>query len=376
MLERKELLQKNLPLLLSYLKASTNSNLTNKIYTVPNKDVTVQIKGKSYTINKRSQNIGMAQFSFFIMEDKNGKNYMPTNYYIRVENNVFKNSLSIIATKIENLKKSDLLVFGDELFFYVSKKNKFGYHDWMNDEKYYKIIAVSGPYGAYVCYEYDIYKLLSDKKIVGLSFRPEINDVVSYTGPVFGDDELVERNEYNFSPYTKELSQLSKLYMQNDPRKAAVIYYCYFGSRYTNRYSTVPEIAAELCSWIGNKNEILVRQQLYRAKRLTNEKGTANYVEFQLDEYKANQLRNNINFDSSIITDDNKIIIFLSHKKDFDVIENAKVKKTENMKEYQKEYGNKYRKVKKWIKENPNNINFPKKWDDECLEIAKNILGD
>ena len=376
MLQRKELLEKNLPILLSYLKASISKEVSNKIYTVPNKDVQVNIKGKSFTIKKRSPNIGLSQFSFFVMEDKNGINYTPKQYNIRVENNVFSNKLSIIATKIEDLRKSDLLVFGDESFFYVSKANKFGYHEWLDDDNYYRLIVASGPHGKYTCYEYDIYKLLSDKKITGISYRSECNDVISYTGPIFNDAEntLVERKEYKFDVYAKELAQLSKLFIQNDPRKAAVIYYCYFGSRYTNRYGTIPEIAAELCSWCCKSKETLVRQQLYRAKRLTNNTGKANYVEFQLDDKKAEQLRNNINFDSSCITEDNKIIIFLSNEKNFDVIENAKIKKTENMKEYQKEYGNHYRKVKKWIKENPGNMNFPKKWTEDDIEIAKTIV--
>lgn len=383
MLNRKELLQKNLSVLLSYLGASNKPNFTNHIYTVPNRDVTVKKNNKVYTISKRSENNGLAQFSLFMSLANDGVTYSePSRLYIRVENNVSNNTLSIISTKVEKLRKSGILAFGDENSFYVSIASSFG-HAWLTDKKYCKVKAVEGPFGKYACYEYDIYKLLADKRIVGISNIPGTNTAVSYTGAILSNGESSERETFEYSHYEKEQCELSKLYMQNDPRAAAVIYYCYFGTRYTNLHNTIPGIAAEVCAWAGIEDETLVRHRLYRAKRLTNNTGVAHYVEFQLTEERADELRNSIQFDSELITDDNKLVIFLSNEKDFDVIENKKVKKTEDIKayqkeyqkEYQKDYGNKYRKVKKWIKRNPGKTSFPKKWSEENIALANKLLS-
>lgn len=371
----KPIFEKNLPLLLAYLKAIPT--LKNKIYTISNKEQSVIINKKLITLPKRSANNGLAQFSILAMIGENDQHYTPVALNTRFESNVFNNKLSIVCTKIENIKKSDLLTFGDDRSFYVSEANEYGEHEWLTDKKYYELSAIEGEYGKYVCYEYDIMKLISDKKIKCLEYCKIDNKVIAFTGPYLTDNKETEREYFEYDDYINTVNQLKKLFVQNDPRQAAVIYYGYLGSRYTNLHNTIPGLAAEL-SKITGQNEVIIRRKLYRHKRQTVETGFASPACFQLTKEQVDHLVNSLIIESDSITPDYKLYIFLSHQKDYDIIKGKKTLKTENMKEYQKnyqkDYQKDYQKVYKWVKRNPGRNDFPKKWSEKQIEIANKMV--
>ena len=371
----KPIFEKNLPLLLAYLKAIPT--LKNKIYTISNKEQSVIINKKLITLPKRSANNGLAQFSILAMIGENDQHYTPVALNTRFESNVFNNKLSIVCTKIENIKKSDLLTFGDDRSFYVSEANEYGEHEWLTDKKYYELSAIEGEYGKYVCYEYDIMKLISDKKIKCLEYCKIDNKVIAFTGPYLTDNKETKREYFEYDDYIDTVNQLKKLFVQNDPRQAAVIYYGYLGSRYTNLHNTIPGLAAEL-SKITGQNEVIIRRKLYRHKRQTVETGFASPACFQLTKEQVDHLVNSLIIESDSITPDYKLYIFLSHQKDYDIIKGKKTLKTENMKEYQKnyqkDYQKDYQKVYKWVKRNPGRNDFPKKWSEKQIEIANKMV--
>ena len=43
--------------------------------------------------------------------------------------------------------------------------------------------------------------------------------------------------------------------------------------------------------------------------------------------------------------------------------------------EYQAKYQPEYQKVNMWIKRNPGKTNFPKKWSEENIALAKRLLS-
>ena len=378
MLEKKELLQKNLSLLLSYLEViPSDQNHTNKIYSIANKNIEYEHKkcGK-VKVSKRNQENGYSQIKLKVGVKCQSSKYKIETYNIRIENNVWLDkvrdtcSLSLNTTKVEALQNCNILCFGDENdHFYISLND----HKWLMDSKYTTQKKVTSCYGSFCVNEYDIYKLLADKKIIGLAKRPETNDVVSYTGLAYDNTQIIQ--SYTYDNYEKELKSLEGLYLQADPRFAAVIYYCYLGQRFTSKYSTIPELAAKIATLTG-ENQKSIAGQLYRSKRETAKDNRAHYTTFDIKEDKLEYIQNDIDLCDAL--QDGKLAICISLEKDFDVFENAKVKKTENMKEYQKEYQEKnadmlkmHKRVSTYLKRN--NGEFNPKWNEDEKEYAKSI---
>ena len=98
-------------------------------------------------------------------------------------------------------------------------------------------------------------------------------------------------------------------------RKADIIYFCYFGDC-IYRQATITELTAELCSFVGYKYKAMIRQRLKDTKKLVEANaGLEQYAEFQLTKERANKLRYCLDLeDDELITEDNKIIIFISNK--------------------------------------------------------------
>ena len=379
MLDKKELLQKNLPLLLSYLEViPSNKDLTNKIYTISNKDIEYDTKnyGK-VVVSKRSPDNGYSQITLKVGVKSQSSKYKIETYNLRIENNVWldkvndKSTLSINTTKVEVLQNCNILCFGDDYdHFYISLND----HHWLMNPTYVKQKKVTSCYGSFCINEYDIHKLLADKKIIGLAKRPETNDIVSYTGLAYNNTQTIQSYAYN--DYVKELKALEDLYIQSDPRFAAVIYYCYLGQRFTSKYSTIPELAAKIATLIGG-NQKSIAGQLYRSKRETTKDSRAHYTTFDVREDKLTYIKNDIDLCDAI--QDNKLAICISLEKDFDVFENAIIRKTENMKEYQKEYQKNnadilkmHKRVATYLKRN--NGKYNPKWNKEEIEYADSIL--
>lgn len=160
------------------------------------------------------------------------------------------------------------------------------------------------------------------------------------------------------------------------------VYFCYYGCRYTNRMGVVKNIANELIDlYMPYANINNVMQVLYRSVRETTKKNVAIPAVFKLSEEDVTRIRNNINVDSSIIFDNNKLVVFFSKDPNFDVIKNKKILATENMKEYNKEYqkteagrNNALKaKLRNWLKRHNNEFN--PKWTNNEIELAKTLLA-
>lgn len=370
--DKKTLFEQKYDTLMSFLGAHpSDKNFTNKIYAIANKD----IKIKKTTILGRSEKIGFSQFYIIYHKNINEKNYDVDSKYIRVETNFFQNKLSIFANKTVGLLYSDILIFGDEEFTYISE----GPHKWLSDDKYYRIVETNMIFGKTVLYEYDVLKLLQDEKIK-LIQKDNIDQCTKVMTGSLVKPNITKINNL-FVKSTKEYCMIENLLVQNDPRVGKPVYFCYYGSRYTNRIGTVKKIALELVdSFMPSANLKNVMQTLYRACRETDNKKVAIPAVFKLTNEEVNNIKNNFMIDNSILYED-KIVVFFSKNPYFDVIENKKILKTENTKEYQKEYqkteggqNNKLRaKIRNWLKRHNNEFNPV--WTDEEKNIAQTILA-
>ena len=84
---------------------------------------------------------------------------------------------------------------------------------------------------------------------------------------------------------------------------------------------------------------------------------------------------NNFTIDPDLIDNNGNIIVYVSDDDNFDVTENKVENITDNMAEYQAKYQPEYQKVRMWIKRNPGKTNFPKKWSEENIALAKRLLS-
>lgn len=369
---KKEILEQNLSLLLSYLQAENGSKY-NHIYATPNK------LSKNTVIPTRTPNIGLAQF--FIQYNKHNGNghYMANRCTVRVENNYFGHKLTIFSEKVKNLEKSDYLIFGDNFEFFISEKASFGCQSWISDPAYYQKKMVDFPFGIISVYEYNVYKLLKDRKIKSIALDPASNKVVSFTGS-FIDENNCDREYFDYFDFINERNDLKKLVIQNDPRTPQSVYYCPFGYRYTNRIDTVINLSRAI-SKLTKLSEKNIYQKLQYVKRQTTKKDVAIPAVFELDPKVEQRLLSDINFDCSCIIN-HKYVIFLSQIKDYDVIDHKRLCKTENMADYQKDYQKDYKKehserlkmysrVKMYLKRHNNEFN--PKWNDEEILCASEI---
>ena len=369
-----EFFQSNFSLLLSYLEATTSSNLSNKIYTIAKKPVKISYTKKDQKITKtldgRSISNGNSQYHLISLKGSSDS-YTVEEYNIRVEYNVKDDTFSITKHP-ENYVNANILFFGNERGCFISFDNR-----WMEDTTYCNIKTANSIYGGhYCCWEYNILKLLADKKIVKLSYDSITNSVVSFSGNIYEDDtHVILYKPYNF--YSKEEKNLSNLYVLNDNKLASFIYFGTLSDRYTSHLSTIPELAANISTFTG-LDEKNVKLHLYRAKKSTIETGYAIPAKFNLSKKVISKILESPQFDESDFSDDGKFIVFISCEKDFDIYGNIKVKKTENMKDYQKEYQEKnantlkmHKRVSTYLKRN--NGKFNPKWNEEEIEYAKSI---
>jgi hypothetical protein len=374
-MDRSTFFQTNFSLLASYLEATTSQNLSNKVYTITKKPIDISYTKKGEKIHKkldgRSRENGNSQYHLILLKGSS-KQYSVNEYNIRVETNVRNDTFSITKHP-ENYVRTNLLFFGNEQECYLSMNNS-----WLIDTKYLNIKLVNSEYdeGFYNCWEYNISRLLADKRIIKLSYDSISNAVVSFTGNLYDDDthEIVYKP---YNKYTREEEALSKIFVQNDNKLAAFVYFGKLSDRYTSHLTTIPELAANISHFTG-LDEKKVRLHLYRAKKSTIETGYAIPAKFNLDEKIIDKILELPNFDEADFSEDGKFIVFISCKKDFDIYGNIKVKKTENMKNYQKEYQENNRDILKMHKRvspylKRNNGKFNPKWNEEEIEYAKSI---
>ena len=329
-----EFFQSNFSLLLSYLEATTSSNLSNKIYTIAKKPVTISYTKKNQKITKtldgRSIANGNSQYHLISLKGPS-ENYSVEEYNIRVELNL-RNDVFSITHHPENYINANILFFGNEKECFISFDNH-----WMEDTTYCNIKTIDSKYGGhFCCWEYNVLKLLADKKIIKLSYDAITNSVVSFSGSLYNEDTHTILYK-PYITYSKEEKDLSNLFVLNDNKLASFIYFGKLSDRYTSHLSTIPELAANISNFTG-LDEKNVKLHLYRAKKSTIETGYAIPAKFNLSKETISKILEQPHFDESDFSDDGKLIVFISCEKDFDIYGNIKIKKTENMKDYQKYY--------------------------------------
>lgn len=375
----KDFFKQNYDLMMSFLNAQpSNQNFSNQIYTKCNKDITLTPKNgkRPYVLSMRSQNNGMSQFNVYYSVARNDGKYNVESKNIRVETNFFRDRLTVFANRNSALVKSDILIFGDEVTTYLSE----GPHTWLEDEKYYKVIEANFPFGKKVVYEYKVNELIKDGKIIQLLRHPDKSKMTVYKGDVNGEPDIDYKK---LNTYTvQEYSKINRLFIQCDKKQAYPVFFTYYGCRYTNVKNTIPNIANYIAQLIAQDVNVTapkcILNKLYRCLRETERRGVAVPAVFNIPENVAESLRNNINFDADVLCD-NKFIVFLSKIENFDVVENKKPLKTENIVQYRKDNAEKYKgkynlkkKVQMYLKRHNNEFN--PKWNEEEKMIAEEIL--
>lgn len=384
------LVQKTLELALdsifSYFNAIPNSRF-NHVYATP-----VGQSSKQTTIPRRTDNIGYAQFRLQFAAGQ-PKSFTVRRFNVRVERKYSNGNLFINAGRSWFLKSCDLLVFGDSDITFVSVVD----NSWLRDSKYYTEM----PYGGTLVHEYNVWKLLADRKIYALCHPNMKSDkeCVAFQGDLTNaDDARNFRRSFTLKPFSKEKAALAGLRVQYDPRTPSLVYFCPEGYQYTDRPSTAGQLAKDIAHHLGIDEKSTYQKILY-AKRQTKKTGKAIPARvavgknFDTQKIEALQDSNPILYKTLVSTGD--YILYVSDSPNFDVFASTKVKKTENLTEYHKLYkkthgfddywkkyvsehdiiakNRLYNRVKVYLKRHSNNYN--PKWNNDELKVADKILG-
>lgn len=327
----------------SYLNADPKKVNFNHIVTVP--------------VSNRNENNGFPNFRF----DVNEVCGLLTHYNVRVETNTFQDDFIIETSKVAKISKSEILIFEANDSIYISELDNWGNRNWLTDKRFFYQKRIEWPTGCKTYNYYNFRNLLANGQITQI-LHDKIDDKIVVVSNL---DFLLDGQKntrvckpyYDYNISTAHITQV-----QYDGKQPKTMFWCTGNERYTKNVGSSTKIAEYLMNL-----SILDAKSIYQRVTRVYNKMMKEGKAFSTKIPANPKIIGNLNYDQSMIDEDNNITIYVSNDPNFDVIENAKVKKSED-------YGNKYRKVKKWIKENPNNLNFPKKWDDECLEIAKKIM--
>ena len=153
-------------------------------------------------------------------------------------------------------------------------------------------------------------------------------------------------------------------------KTSGIVFWCFGKERYTDKIASTTKLAAYLSQYT-DKEANSIYQQILRTYKKTAETGKAYSFKIRAKE----NLLNNFTIDPDLIDNDNNIIVYVSGDDNFDVTENKVENITDNMAEYQAKYQPEYQKVNMWIRRNPGKTNFPKKWSEENIALAKRLLS-
>ena len=153
-------------------------------------------------------------------------------------------------------------------------------------------------------------------------------------------------------------------------RKSGCVFWCFGKERYTDKIASTTKLAAYLSQYT-DKDASAIYRQILKAYKKTVETGKAHSFKIRAKE----SLLNNFTIDPDLIDNDNNIVVYISGEDNFDVIKNKVENITDNMAEYQAKYQPEYQKVNMWIRRNPGKTNFPKKWSEENIALAKRLLS-
>lgn len=348
----------------------------NLIYTFFNADPKKSSYNHIITIPtaQRSEDNGFANFRFDMCN-------MPgkiLQFNTRVETCVFQENLIIETSKVQNLLKSDLLIFPSPNGVYMSRQDQSGKHSWLTNEAYFNQCMKDWGNGVVKMYNYyDFVNLLTHGQVYELVYREDDNKLVIHDNNNYMIPDTSEFRRYimtkSYNDYHIDTSHITQV--QYDGRQARTLFWCTGDEQFTSRSGSSTKISLylETLSTLDYKS---IYQRLNRAYNNTIKTGKAHCAKIP---FNGNGILNAAMLDK----DGKNIIIYTSDRANFDVIENAvKENATADMKAYQTtyqaayrgEHTNKLSKVTQWLKRNPNSTDYPKKWDAECLEIAKQYL--
>ena len=335
----------NLDAIYSYLMADPSKTQFNHITTIP--------------VSQRNDSNGWANFRL----DFNECIGMMQSLNVRVETGTFQNDFYIQTSKVNHLLKSDLLLFPGktESSFYMSFLDNFGNRNWLTDKRYFRRVTMEWATGEKTYNYYNLDNLVANNEIIEILVDNIQNKIVVISNLDF---LLKEENDTrvwkDYIKYNIDTSHIT--HVQYDGKQPNTIFWCMDPERYTRNIGTTTAVSSYLEN-ISSKDAKSIYQQITRAYRKNVETGKT--YSFKVPANK--KCLNNINFNPEMFDENGNITIYVSNNPSFDVIKNKTEKITDDIKVY--------RKVWKWIKENPGRTDFPKKWTEEDLAIANEIMN-
>ena len=310
----------------------------------------------------RTDDNGYANFRFCFQEEKG---YIQ-KLNVRVETSNYDNKLFINVNKVSHLAKSDMLIFPSikPNSIYVSLLDNFGGRSWLTDKTLFSRITkkCNGKNKTYNVY--NLYKLIDKvNSIFELTYNPDNNTIVvisDYMFTINNDKKLDTRVFKPYYDYNIDTGHIK--YVQYDKKTSGSVFWCFGKERYTDKIASTTKLATYLSQYT-DKDASAIYRQILKAYKKTAETGKAHSFKIRAKE----TLLNNFTIDPDLIDNDGNIIVYVSGEDNFDVTENKVENITDNMAEYQK--------IKVWIKRNPGKTNFPKKWSEENIALAKRLLS-
>lgn len=312
--------------------------------------------------SERSDDNGYANFRFCFQEEKG---YIQ-KLNVRVETNSYDNKLFINVNKVSHLAKSDMLIFPSTKpnSIYVSLLDNFGGRKWLTDKTFFSRTTIKYTETNSKTYNvYNLYKLIDKvNSIFELTYNPDNNTIVVISDYKFmmNNDKLDTRVFKPFYDYNIDTDHIK--YVQYDKKTSGCVFWCFGKERYTDKIASTTKLAAYLSQYT-DKDASAIYRQILKAYKKTAETGKAHSFKIRAKE----TLLNNFTIDPDLIDTNGNIIVYVSGDDNFDVTENKVENITDNMAEYPK--------VKMWIRRNPGKTNFPKKWTEENIALAKRLLS-
>lgn len=296
---------------------------------------------------KRNKSNGYANIEFNYIDKFNEEQ----KKNIRIENNVFRSHIYLDPVRAHRLENADLIVFYDtksnELF--ISDKTLNNNNAWLKDKSVRSTINSSSFNKEF--YDYNIEILLNKHAIFQISIAKDKFYIIhDDSGSYFFKTVIITSSDRKSIIHYPLLVNRVK-YVPCDLREREPAYFCFYNESETHTEATLMGLAEKFYSYTD-----LSKNKFY--KKLYDASKNNTYVSIPLkSQFADKRYINNGNFEIGLSTTNNQSIT-------------RKVNKTENMKEYQKNYGNIYRKVKKYKKTHTEPKNS---WTQEEKELFYKI---
>lgn len=332
------LMNESKDLIYSYLEAKPDAegSCYNRIKTIP--------------ITDRNQDNGYSNFKF-------GYNHIVYGYQtanVRIETGSFMGNFSIDATKIDNIKSADLIVFAaSNDSIYIADRTLNNNNAWLFDKSIRNVVVVPYEKKKRVYYQFNIEMLLYKKAIIKL--RKEDDKLLAIHGDTYtmykGEQPLIAKD---FHEYNIDTSDIDFVMYDGLTSKACFYNFLFNEHTCTEHIATLTKLAAYIWETVADQKETTVSaiyQKIVRAYNKTIKDNVATPV-------VISARKNNI--DSSILDKDGNVVLYVSDNEEFNISQHLKANKTDDMKVYQR--------VIFYLKRH--DYKFNPKWTMAELEIA------